>query len=224
MTWCWSLLVLVLKDCWGTRPCNHVCQLDLRPGQLWADGQLTLQLHQQRQVARASAHVKGSLMIPPDSKIVAPVSIQSPAGIPLNLVLVSAVSVTQTVVVDTEANQPLPEHLEDIVTGSHPSLGDEGQATLRNILHKFMFSRLRVNRSPGVLGRSDMILQPTVPGLFSVGHVAWHRRISGLNRNVSRRCWKGDRLSPMIVPGRRQWCWYTETGRFHATRVLTTVG
>ena len=58
-------------------------QLDLRTGQLWADSQSTLQLHQQRQAARASAHLKGSLVLPQDSDIVAPVSIRSPSGIRL---------------------------------------------------------------------------------------------------------------------------------------------
>ena len=57
-------------------------QLDLGTGQLWADGQSTLQLHQQRQAVRVSAHTQGSLVVPPDSEIVAPVSIRSPAGIP----------------------------------------------------------------------------------------------------------------------------------------------
>ena len=52
-------------------------QLDLRTGQLWADGQSTLQ-----QVVRASAHIKGSLVMPPDIEIVAPVSIHFPLGIP----------------------------------------------------------------------------------------------------------------------------------------------
>ena len=57
-------------------------QLDLCTGQLWADGQSTLQLHQQRQAVRASAYTQGSLVVPPDSEIVAPVSIRSPAVIP----------------------------------------------------------------------------------------------------------------------------------------------
>ena len=57
-------------------------QLDLRTGQLWADGQSTLPLHQQRQAVRASVLAKGSVVIPPDSNIVAPVSIRSPASIP----------------------------------------------------------------------------------------------------------------------------------------------
>ena len=57
-------------------------QLDLRMGQLWPDGQATLQLHQQRQAVRAFAFSEGSLVVPPDSEIVVPVSIWSSAGIP----------------------------------------------------------------------------------------------------------------------------------------------
>ena len=52
-------------------------KLDLRTGQLWADGQSTLQLHQQRQPARASAPITSSLVLPLDSEIVAPASIRS---------------------------------------------------------------------------------------------------------------------------------------------------
>ena len=183
-------------------------QLDLRTGQLWADGQSTPQLHQQRQVVRASAHIKGSLVMPPDSETVAPVSIRSPSGIPpwrcslieselditeingvlvgrtlvdasdwsasvllinlgsdmvvlpsfscvSNLVPVSAVLVTQTVAVTQESNWPLPEHLEDIITGSHPSLGDEGRDTLWNILHRYT----HVFPAPGemVTGRTTAV-------------------------------------------------------------------
>ena len=57
-------------------------QLEIRTGQLWADGQSTLQLHQQRQAVWASAHVKGFLVMPPDSEMVSSVSIRSPSGIP----------------------------------------------------------------------------------------------------------------------------------------------
>ena len=49
-------------------------QLDLLMGQLWADGQSTLQLHQQRQAVWATAFTKGSVVIQPDSEIVASVS------------------------------------------------------------------------------------------------------------------------------------------------------
>ena len=57
-------------------------QLGLCAGQLWADGQSTLQLHQQRQAVWASAYTKGSFVVPPDSEIVAPVLIRTPAGVP----------------------------------------------------------------------------------------------------------------------------------------------
>ena len=56
-------------------------QLDLRKGQLWVDGRSTLQLHQQRQAARASAHLTNSSVMPPDSEVVAPMSIRSPSGV-----------------------------------------------------------------------------------------------------------------------------------------------
>ena len=48
-------------------------QLDLRTGQQWADGRSTLQLHQQWQAVRASSFTEGSVVVPPDSEIVAPV-------------------------------------------------------------------------------------------------------------------------------------------------------
>ena len=50
-------------------------------GQLWADGRSTLQLHEQRQADRASAHLTNSLVLPLDSEVVAPVSIFSPSGV-----------------------------------------------------------------------------------------------------------------------------------------------
>ena len=62
-------------------------QLDLRMCQLWADGQSTLQLHQQRQAVWASAYIKGSFAMPMDSEMVALISIRSPSGIPLVCVL-----------------------------------------------------------------------------------------------------------------------------------------
>ena len=57
-------------------------QLDLRTGQLWADGQSTLQLHQQCQAVWASAYTQGSLVVPPDSEILAPRLDLVPGGHP----------------------------------------------------------------------------------------------------------------------------------------------
>ena len=52
-------------------------QLDLRTGQLWAEGRSTLQLHQQRLTPRAAAYLTTSVVLPQDSEVVAPVSVRS---------------------------------------------------------------------------------------------------------------------------------------------------
>ena len=86
---CWEMVLVVAsigsEGLLGTEALQ-LClphQFDLHTGQLWADGQSTLQLHQQRQAVWASAHVNGSLVMPPDSEIVvAPMSIRSTSGIP----------------------------------------------------------------------------------------------------------------------------------------------
>ena len=50
-------------------------QLDLRTGQLWADGRSTLQLHQQRSTPLASCSLITAVVLPPDSEVVAEFSI-----------------------------------------------------------------------------------------------------------------------------------------------------
>ena len=50
-------------------------QLYLRTGQLWAEGWSTLQLHQQRLAQELDGFFTTSVVIPPDSKIVAPFSV-----------------------------------------------------------------------------------------------------------------------------------------------------
>ena len=72
-----------------------------------------------------------------------------------NLVPVSAVLFARTVVIAPEPKQTLPEHHKDIVTGSHPSLGEEGRDTLRNILHQYT----HVFPAPGeqVTGRTTAV-------------------------------------------------------------------
>ena len=139
----------------------------------------------------ASAHLTSSLVLPPDSEIVAPVLIRSPSGIQPgrcsliepqialtesygvlvgrtlvdalawsasvllvnpgsdvvvlpsfscigNLVPVSAVSVARSSIVSPGVGRTLPEHLEDIVAGSHPSLGGKVRTTLQSILHQYV--------------------------------------------------------------------------------------
>ena len=57
-------------------------QLDLRTGQLWVEGRSTLQLHQQRRLAPdVKAFLKTSVVLPPDSEIITPVSVRSLSGI-----------------------------------------------------------------------------------------------------------------------------------------------
>ena len=72
-----------------------------------------------------------------------------------DLVPVSAVSVARSAVVPPGVSRPIPEHLEDIVVGSHPSLGAEGWATLRNVLHQYA----HVFPAPGepVTGRTTTV-------------------------------------------------------------------
>ena len=50
-------------------------QLDLRTGQLWADGWSTLHLHQQRLALELDGFLTTSVVLPPDSEIVAPFSV-----------------------------------------------------------------------------------------------------------------------------------------------------
>ena len=162
MTWRWLLLALVLKDCWGRKPCNHACLICSII--IWVNCGLR------------DRHNYNCINNVGQLGQLAPVSIQSPAGIPLgrcsliepdlditerygvlvgrtlvdasdwsanillnnmgydtvvlpsfsyvgDLVPVSVVSVARTVVVASVDNQSLLEHLEHIVTSSHPSLG-----------------------------------------------------------------------------------------------------
>ena len=154
--------------------------------QLWVEGRSTLQLHQQRLIPSTQVFLTTSVVLPPDSEIVAPVSVQSVSGVrpapcslvePCmgltedygvivghtlidasswsagvlmvnpnaeeivlpsftfvgNLVPVSAVSVAMP----SRVCNALLDHLEDIVTGSHPSLGEAGRRLLRNLLHRY---------------------------------------------------------------------------------------
>ena len=61
-------MLLDRMACWVRRPCS---QLDLRMGQLWADGQSTLQLHQLKLIPEVDGFLTTSVVLPPDSEIVA---------------------------------------------------------------------------------------------------------------------------------------------------------
>ena len=163
-------------------------QLDLRTGQLWADGRSTLQLHQQRSTPIVSGSLITAVVLPPDSEVVAEFSITGgqlgtcalidpswdlteefgvlvghtlvdattpsanvlminpnaeevvlPCGSFIgNLVPVLSVSVARsTEYVPETMTAELPEYFEDIVRGSHASLGDSGRQSLRDLLHNY---------------------------------------------------------------------------------------
>ena len=166
-------------------------ELDLRTGQLWAEGRSTLQLHQQRLTPEVNGFLMTSVVLPPDSEIVAPFSVRSQSGVRLgscslvepsrslteeygvvvghtvvdasswsasvlminpnaeeivlpsltcvgNLVPVSAVSVALADPgLPDDVCVVLPDHLEEIVMGYHPSLGEAGRLLLRELLHLY---------------------------------------------------------------------------------------
>ena len=73
-----------------------------------------------------------------------------------NLVPVSAVSVARSELrLPTNTTVVLPDYLEDIVRGSHTSLGDTGRQSLRELLHQYE----HVFPAPGepVTGRSKSV-------------------------------------------------------------------
>ena len=181
-------------------------QLDLRTGQLWADGRSTLQLHQQKSTPEVCGSLITAVVLPPDSEVVAEFSITGgqlgtcalidpnwklteefgvlvghtlvdattpsasvliinpnaeevvlPCGSLVgNLVPVLSVSVARsTKYLPETMKAELPEYLEDIVRGSHASLGDSGRQSLRDLLHKYE----HVFPAPGepVTGRSKSV-------------------------------------------------------------------
>ena len=181
-------------------------QLDLRTGQLWADGRSTLQLHQQRSTPIVSSSLITAVVLPPDNEVVAKISITGgqlgtcalvdpswdlteefgvlvghtlvdattpsanvlminpnaeevvlPCGSFIgNLVPVLSVSVARsTEYAPGTMTAELPEYLEDIVRGSHASLGESGRQSLRDLLHKYE----HVFPAPGepVTGRSKSV-------------------------------------------------------------------
>ena len=162
-------------------------QLDLQTGLLWAEGWSTLQLHQQKPTPDVRGLLLTTVVLPPDSEVVAPFSLNggqlgscalivpdrdlaeefgvvvghtlvdasaSSANFLIinpnaeevvlpcrtsigQLVLISAMSVAQSELhLPTNMAVVLPEYLDDIVKGSHTSLGDTGRQSLRELLHR----------------------------------------------------------------------------------------
>ena len=163
-------------------------QLDLRMGQLWADGRSTLQLHQQKPTPKVSDSLITAVVLPPDSEVVANFSIDrgqlgtcalidpnwdltEDFGVIVGHTLVDATTPSASVLIinpnaeevvlpcgshigylmpvlavsvaRSDLQMPikgtavLPDYLEDIVKGSHTSLGDTGRQSLRDLLHRY---------------------------------------------------------------------------------------
>ena len=208
-------------------------QLDLRTGQLWADGWSTLLLHQQRLTPDLDGLLTTSVVIPPDSEIVANFSVSGirPHGCALveparclteeygvvvghtlvdassgsgsvlfvnpnaevvvlpgltligKLVPVAAISVAiEDTGLPNDGPAALPEYLEEIVKGSHPSQADNFCGTC--YFTTDMFSRRRGNQLPAELRQFNMISLRQTPGQFAAAQDGWPRPDSEKNRNV----------------------------------------
>ena len=181
-------------------------KLDLRTGQLWAEGRSTLQLHQQRLIPDVQGFLMTSVVLPPDSEIVAPFSVSGvrlgscalvePSrslteeyGVVVCHTLVDASSRSASVLmINPNAEEvvlpsftcvgkvvpvsavsmaladpglpadgcvALPDHLEEIVMGSHPLLGEAVRRLLRELLYQYK----HVFPAPGepVTGRTTSV-------------------------------------------------------------------
>ena len=163
-------------------------QLDLRTGQLWAEGRATLQLHQQKPTPEVQGLLLTVVVLPPDSEVVASIEVSGGRlgpcaliessrdlteefGVVVGHTLVDASSCSANVLIVNPNVEEIvlpcrtcvgklvpvsavlvalqdikftdekiltsPEHLEDIVTGSHPSLGETSRRLLRDLLHRY---------------------------------------------------------------------------------------
>ena len=205
-------------------------QLDLRTGQLWADGWSTLQLHQQRLTPDLDGLLTTSVVIPPDSEIVAEFSVSGirPHGCALveptrclteeygvvvghtlvdassgsgsvlivnpnaevvvlpgltligKLVPVAAISVAmEDTGIPNDGPAALPEYLEEIVGGSHPSLGDAGRQLLRDLIFRYRHVfPAPGNQLPPRLRQFNMISLRRTPGPFAAAQDGWLRHVT----------------------------------------------
>ena len=121
------------------------------------------------------------------------------------LVLVSPVSVACTASVSPEEEGgTLPDHLEDIIMGSHPSLGEAGRLSLQGLLHQYA----HVFPAPGepVTGRTTSVQHDI---LTSDGWPVQSgpRRVAPSGLRTEQTCIKEILLGWQIVLGRPLWCW-----------------
>ena len=217
-------------------------QLDLRTGQLWADGWSTLQLRQQRLAPELDGFLTTLVVIPPDSEIVAQFSVSDvrpngcalvePSrrlmeeyGVVVGDTLVDASSCSGSVLIvnpnaevvvfssftcigklvpvaailvaladpghPKDGSAALPEYLEEIVVGSHPSLGDAGRQQLQDLLFRYK----HVFPAPGepVTGRTTSV-QHEIITTDARPVRCGPRRLAptGKNSHACRKCYTGS--------------------------------
>ena len=212
-----------------------------------------LQLHQQRLIPEVDGFLTTSVVLPPDSEIVAPFSVSGvrpnccayvePSrtlmeeyGVIVGHTLVDASSRTASVLmVNSNAEEVvlpsftcvgklvpvsaisvaladpglpkeeraiLPEHLEDIFVGSHPSLGDSGRQLLRDLLYRYR----HVFPAPGdhVTGRTTSvqheILTPDAPPVR-----CGPRRLAPAGLRTEQKCVQDMLLGGQIEPSGSLW-------------------
>ena len=228
-------------------------QLDLRTGQLWAEGRSTLQLHQQKPTPDVRGLLLTAVVLPPNSEVVAPFSLNggqlgtcalivpdqdlteefgvvvghtlvdastSSANVLMinpnaeevvlpcrtcigQLVPISAVSVAQSELqLLTNTAVVLPEYLEDIVQGLHPSLGDTGRRSLRDLLHHYE----HVFPAPGepVTGRTKSLQHEIVTKDARHVHCG-PRRLAPAGLRKEQECIKDMLTGGQIEPSDSPW-------------------
>ena len=116
------------------------------------------------------------------------------------LVPVAAISVAmEDPGLPTDGPAALPEYLEEIVGGSHPSLGDAGRQLLRDLLFRYS----HVFPAPGepVTGRTTAVQHDIITTDARPVRCGPRRLAPAGNRHVCRKCCKGDKLSLVIALG-----------------------
>ena len=133
------------------------------------------------------------------------------ANVLMVMVPVSAVSVGSSEPGSLGMNRHLLDHLEDIVTGSHPSLGDEGRTTLRNILHQYA----HVFLAPGepVTGRT-MSVQHEIVTMDARPVRCGPRRLSPAGLRTEQTCVKEMLDGGQIEPSDRKAAFATHEGLY----------
>ena len=99
----------------------------------------------------------------------------------------------------------LPDHLEDIVTGSHPSLGDVGRRLLHDLLHRYKHVFLVPGEPVTWLTTS---VQHEILTLDARPIRCGPRRLAPAGLRTEQTCVKcclGVRLSPAIARGLPRW-------------------